>query len=70
MKKTKMSFEILHFSASLLDIEFTFFKVVDIFNMFKELCIHGCYKRKEEVWQLFSLIGTVSIQSMIYVVKA
>lgn len=26
-------------------------------------------KRKEEVWQLFSLIGTVFIQSMIYVVK-
>lgn len=48
-----MSFEILHFSASLLDIEFTFsffriyffFKVVDIFNMFKELYVHVCYKK-------------------------
>lgn len=69
MKKTKMSFEILHFSASLLDIEFTF-KVVDIFNMFKELCIHGCYKRKERFGSYSVLIGTVSIQSMIYVVKA
>lgn len=47
-----MSFEILHFSASLLDIEFTFFffriyffKVVDIFEMFKELYVHVCYKK-------------------------